>query len=102
MLVHINDFQNTEASIEDVNAHHGFIIKDDTFAGPQGRGRTGQIAEDDKRLSAHSGPFDGDNVDNSAVGCEEGIELATEFFFSDFVAEVVDVEGLVWLRRGHV
>ena len=84
-------------SIEDENAHHRFIIKDDTFAGSQGRGRASEVTEDDKRLSSHFGPFEGDDVDNSAIGCEEGVELIAQLLFSDLVVEVVDVEGLVWL-----
>lgn len=99
-LVHINDFQAKRGSIEDENAHHRFIIKDNTFAGPQGRGRASQVAEDDERLSAHFGALEGDDVDYPAIGCEEGVELVAEFLFADLVVEVVDVEGLVWLG-GH-
>ena len=82
-------------------AHHWLIVEDHTFAAAHRGGRACEVGEDDEGLAFHLRPFEGDDIEDTAVGGEEGEELRAELVLLDLVVEVVDVQGRVGLRGRH-
>lgn len=53
------------------------------------------VAKEDVRLSAHFARFHGGDIEDRAVGGEEGIEGAAQVILLEFLGQVLDVERLV-------
>jgi hypothetical protein len=98
-LVHINDFPRRR--FNKLEAHHRFIVEDDTFARTQRRGRPGQVAEHDKRLTPHFLCLERDHIDYPAIGREERVQLMSQLLLIDLVVEVFDVKRRLRLCPGH-
>ena len=80
-----------------VCAHERFIIKHHSFTSSHGRSRPRKICKGEKSLAPHLLAFGRDDVNDLAICSEKCIKLYAQFFFVDFIVEIIDIESGIWL-----
>lgn len=83
--------QTSPRSAPPLGTHDAAVVKVKAIQGPPGGRGTAQVLKDDKGLPSHSLCARRDDVDDVAVGGEEGVELSPQFCVGVWVCGWVDV-----------